>query len=170
MPPPPLNTRMLTPPLRLIQPLIQTLRPHLNQRSTNNTSRTPKQNQPPTQPIKWLLTRRKEVRAKPMTSLTNAIRNRNERRLLTPRRGNKGCFPAQLQVEAGVGAADEQDETDVAGADVEGADEGGAADCGHDDGEHDVVVGFLEAAGCVCHSAGEGIGDGVGGSLDEVGG
>jgi len=170
MPPPPLNTRMLTPPLRLIQPPIQTLRPHLNQRRTNDTSRAPKQNQPPTQPIKRLLARRKEVRTKPMARLTNAIRNRNKRRLLAPRRGDKRRLPAQLQVEAGVGAADEQDETDVAGADVEGADEGGAADGGHDDGEHDVVVGFLEAAGCVGHSAGEGISDGVGRGLDEVGG
>ena len=104
-----------------------------------------------------------------MARLTDTVCNRNKSRLLTPGGRHERRFPAQLEVEAGVGTADEQDEAKVARTYVQGADERGTADCTHDNGEDDVVVGFLEAAGCVRHTAREGIGDGIWRGLNEVG-
>lgn len=110
--------------------------------------------------------RREEIRRKPMRALTHTIRNRNQRSLLAPRRGNQRRLPRKLQVEAVVGAADQQAGAEVARADVGGGDHDGDAGGGRDDGHDDVVAGFAEFAGRPGEGAGAGVGDGVGGCLD----
>jgi hypothetical protein len=169
MSPSTLDTSMLGPALSLIQLLVQRPCAHLDQRRRNYSSDTAKQNQATTKAVEWLLRRGEEVGAEPMARLTDTVGNSNKSCLLTPGRWYERRLPAQLQVQARVGTADEQDETKVARAHVEGADKGGAADCAHDDGKDDVVKGFLHATRSVCHAAGEGVGDGVRRSLDEVG-
>ena len=105
-----------------------------------------------------------------MTNLTDTIGDGNESCFLAARSRHKCRFPAQLKIEARVGAADEEHEAKVACANVEGANEHAAACCAHEYRNDDVVVGLLETAGRVCETACDGVGDGVGRSLDEVGG
>lgn len=105
-----------------------------------------------------------------MADLTDAVGNSDKSSLLTTWGGYESSFPTELKIETGVGAADEKDETKVAGANVEGSDEHTAACSAEDDGNHNVIEGFLEATGSVGETAGNSVCDGVGWSLDEVGG
>ena len=103
-----------------------------------------------------------------MAHLTDAVGNSNKSCLFTPGSGNKRSLPAELQVEAGVCTADEEDQAEVSGADVQGADENTAADCAEDDRDDDVEVGFLESTRGVCKTAGYCVGNCVRWGLDEV--
>lgn len=97
-----------------------------------------------------------------MARLANTIRNRDQGSLLAPRRGYHRRLPGQLDVEAAVGARDEEEEAEVAGANDGRADEDGAAGGAKDDGDDDVPEVFLAAGGGPGDAAGEDVGEGVG--------
>lgn len=105
-----------------------------------------------------------------MADLTDAVGNSDKSSLLATWGGHESSFPTELEIETGVGAADEENETKIAGTNVEGSDEHAAACCAEDYGNHNVVVGFLEATGSIGETASDCVCDGVGWSLDEVGG
>lgn len=136
---------MLRPALSLIQLLVKALRPPLDQVGRNKASQAAEKDQTTTEAVVGLLGGREEVGAEPMADLTDTVGNSNQRGLLTARSRNKGGFPRQLQIETGVGSADQENEAEVAGANVEGGDEERAADCAEEDGADDVPVRFLEA-------------------------
>lgn len=105
-----------------------------------------------------------------MADLANTIGNRDKRCFLAAWCWHECCLPAQLKIETRIGTTDEEHEAKVTGADVECSNEHAAACRAEEYGNDDVVVGFLEAAGGVCETACSGVGDGVGRSLDEIGG
>lgn len=98
-----------------------------------------------------------------MARLANTVCNSNQRRLLAPGSGNDRRLPGQLDVEAAVGARDEEEEAEVAGADDGRADEDAAAGSSEDDGDDDVPEVFLAAGGGPGDTTGEDVGEGVGG-------
>lgn len=104
-----------------------------------------------------------------MRALTHTVCDGDQSCFLAARRRNKRRLPRELQVETVVCAGDQQACAEVASADVGRRDHDGDADGGGDDGEDDVVAGFAESAGAPGESAGAGVGEGVGGCLDEVG-
>lgn len=81
-----------------------------------------------------------------MTDLTDAVGNSNESSFLAARSRHERCFPAELEVETRVGAADEEHEAEVASTNVEGSNEHATACCAHDNWDDDVVERFLEAS------------------------
>lgn len=105
-----------------------------------------------------------------MADLTDAVGDGNQRCLLTAGCRNQCRFPAELQIEAGIGAADEKDEAEVASANIERPYKNAATNGTHNNWKYDVEGGFLKASGCVCHTASKCVGDGVGWSLNEIGG
>lgn len=104
-----------------------------------------------------------------MRALADAVGDGDQSRLLATRGRDQRGLPRELQVEAVVGAADEEDGAEVARADVRGGDHDGRAGGGDHDRDHDVVARFAELAGAPGERAGTCVGDGVGRRLDEVG-
>lgn len=80
-----------------------------------------------------------------MARLTNAVRNSNQRSLLTSWCRNQVGFPGQLQVETIIGTDHEKNNTYVSCDDVEGGDKDCASGCCGNDGPDDVVAGFAKA-------------------------
>ena len=160
---------MLAISLRLIKLLVKPLRPPLHTKAKQNGAKTSKKNKSTSKSVERLLASREEIRREPVRALTNTVRNRNQSRFLAARGRDQSRLPGELQVQTVVGSGDQQACAEVAGADVGRGDHDGDSDGGGDDGEHDVVAGFAEAAGAPGESAGAGVGEGVGGCLDEVG-
>ena len=99
-----LGTTVLGPALSLIELLVELNSAPLDQTGTENGGNTAEENQTTAKAVEGLLAGREEVRAEPMASLRDAVRDGNQRGLLTTGRGDKRGLPRQLQVEARVRA------------------------------------------------------------------
>jgi hypothetical protein len=75
MSPSALHTSVFGPAFSIIKPLVQRLRPHLDQYGRHNTRHTSKQDQATTKTLEWLLRCREEVWTEPMARLTDAVSN-----------------------------------------------------------------------------------------------
>lgn len=160
---------MLGVALRLVQLPVHPDRPPLGQARRHDDQQAPDENEAAAEAVEGLVRAGPEVRAEPVADLADAVGDGDQRGLLAAGRGDDGRLPRELQVEAVVGARDEQEEAEVARADVHGRDEQRAADGAADDGQHDVPEGLLVAARGPGAGAGEGVGECVGRRLDEVG-
>ena len=164
-----LHARVLAPPFSGIQLLVELLAPPPDQQDRDHRQGASEDEQAAAHAIVRLLARGVKVRAEPVAGLADAVGNGNQRRLLGPGRRHHRRLPRELQVEAAVGTADEQDDAKVAGADVERADEDAAARGREDDGDDDVQGRLHVLSAGPGDGAGRGVCNGIGGCLDEVG-
>lgn len=131
---------MFTVPLRLIKLLVKSLGPPLNSEAKQNRAKAAEQNKTTSESVKRLLASREEVRREPVRALADTVGNSDQSCFLAARCRDQGRLPGELQVEAVVGASDEQACAEVASADVGGGDHDGDSDGGGDDWEDNVVA------------------------------
>lgn len=81
-----------------------------------------------------------------MRALADTVGDSDQRGFLRTRGGNKSGLPGELQVEAVVGATDQEYHAKVTCTNVQRRDQDGTAGGGENYGDHDVVAGFLEAS------------------------
>lgn len=137
---------MLAIPLRLIERLVQTLRPPLDTPAKQHRAKAAEKNKPSSESVERLMLGWEEIRRKPMRALTDAVGDGDQRGFLRSRRGHQSCLPGQLQVQAVVRAADEEAGAEVACADVGGRNHNGRPDSGEENWYDDVVARFSELA------------------------
>lgn len=92
-PPASLHPTVLAVSFRLVQALVEPLRPPLDGPTKEDGAQTAEENQTASQTVVWLLAGREEVRREPMRALADAICNRDQRRLLTARGWDQRCLP-----------------------------------------------------------------------------
>lgn len=141
-----LIARVLRPPFRLIQSLIQYRIAPPDQQGTDGDKQAAEKNQPTSQPVVGLLASREELRAEPVAALRDGVRDGDEGSLLSAGRRHQCRLPGQLQVEARVRPADQQDQAEVSRPDVERGDQHGSAHGAERDRDHDVPERFLSSS------------------------
>lgn len=123
-----LNTAVRAVALRLIELLVESLRPPLDGPAQQHRTQAAEQDQASSKAVEGLLRRGKEVRREPVRALTDAVGNGDECSFLASRCRHQRRLPGQLQIEPVVRAADEEHCAKVARADVRGADHDRDAD------------------------------------------
>lgn len=161
---------MLRPALGLIKFLVGPLAAPSREHSREHDQEAANEDQTATEAVEGLVGPGPEVGAEPMAALRDAVRNGNQSRLLRTRSRDDRGLPGELEVETVVGTRDQDEEGKVPRPDVLDGDEDRAADGTDDDGDDNVPEMLLAFTGRPRQHAGDGVREGVGRSLDEVGG